>query len=472
VIVAGGGAAETAESDRRPASASSVAWRASAIAGILAFAGAASLLVVTAPRDRRDETGAPLSVVSSGLRVRLIAIDGFDPDVFAELANAGRLPALARAFSSSRARLEHGDHDGSAGERRDPARVWTTVATGQPPDVHGVRGLETRRIAGLQGIVPTREPSRLGAAIRTATDLLRLSRPAIASGSERREKTMWEVAADAGLRTAVVNWWATWPAAETGGVVLSDRAALRLDIGGALDAEIAPADLYERLHARWPSIREAAARRAAAAWAGLPEADEEVHPILSRSAELDAIQLTLAREVSTPEPDLAAVYLAGLDIAQHALLGQTDSGAAPGASRVAARLQALRDYYVFLDRLLTDTLQPSADDLVIVVTEPGRVGANADGLMGIAGRAARSGADVSGRITDVMPTVLHALGVPISRDLAGAPLNGLFSADFTRRYPVRQVASYGRPAAKSADRKGQPLDQEMIDRLRSLGYVR
>ncbi len=39
------------------------------------------------------------------------------------------------------------------------------------------------------------------------------------------------------------------------------------------------------------------------------------------------------------------------------------------------------------------------------------------------------------------------------------------------RYPVRHVETYGVPSALRC-RAGQPLDQEMIDRLRSLGYVR
>ena len=71
-----------------------------------------------------------------------------------------------------------------------------------------------------------------------------------------------------------------------------------------------------------------------------------------------------------------------------------------------------------------------------------------------------------------MPTVLHLLGVPISDELSGRPLTGLFAAQFVARYPVRQVERYGRPSPTTVARTGQPLDQEMIDRLRSLGYVR
>ena len=365
---------------------------------------------------------------------------------------------------SARARL-------AAEDTRDPARAWTTIATGQTPEVHGVRALETRRVAGVQGSVQSGEPSRLGRALGAATDLLRLTRPAIASGHDRREKTIWEVAADAGLRAVVVNWWATWPANPRGGIIVSDRATLRLERGGALDAEIAPASVYERLRARWPAIRQDAAARAAAALGGSASSDPAVRAILARSAEVDALQLALAGEVSEPMPDLLAVYLPGLDIAQHALLGDERRALAPSA--FATRVDALRQYYVFLDALLAPALMPADDhDVVMLLTEPGRTTAAADGLLGIRGLGPGARPTTGGRATDVMPTVLHLLGVPLSAALAGAPLLDLFPPAFTARYPVRHVTTYGRPSAAGEAHAGQPLDQEMIDRLRSLGYVR
>jgi hypothetical protein len=444
-----------------------LSWRTTAGLAALAFAGAAVLLVSTGPSGPREAAAPPLTVVSSGLRVRVVAIDGFDPGVFAQLSAEGRLPALTGAFAVARARLE-------IDNMRDPARAWTTVATGQPADVHGVRRLETTRVAGVQGTVSGGSGSTLGRVVRAATDLIRLTRPAIASGTERRQKTMWEVASAAGLRTVVVNWWATWPApADTAGdrgIVLSDRATLRLERGGPLDAEISPAALYDTLRAQWPAIRE----RASAAVAGALQsgaADPAIAGILQRSAEIDAIQLTLCERVATPITDLVAVYLPGLDIAQHALLATTEG--ALGASAAAARVDALKDYYVFLDRTLAPLLVPGQGQLVVIVTEPGRVASSGDGLLAMVGSAVRKGVTASdGRSIDVLPTVLHALGVPLSVELAGRPLTSLFEDGFMARYPVRQVATYGPPSTGTAERKGQPLDQEMIDRLRSLGYVR
>ena len=448
-------------------------WRVMLSIGVAAFAAALGLFNAGGidPRAGDESTLPRLTVVPSGLRIRLLAIDGFDPALFDTLSAAGRLPALTETFGGAGASLalEAGEATGGR-TRMDPARLWTTIATAQPASVHGVRTLETRRVAGIRGILQGDEESAVGRLLGASTDLLRLTRPAVASGTDRREKTFWEVAADAGLRTVVVNWWATWPAASDHGVVLSDRATLRLERGGALDAEMAPAEIYPRLQGRWPALRDQAAALATRALADA-RADGESAALLRRSAELDAMSLVLASEVSDASTDLTAVYLPGLDIVQHALLG-SGSGAPASASGVSARLAALEAYYVALDTLLSGVARPGSRELVMVVTAPGRGTAGASGRFVIRGPVARNGSTLTAQAADVAPTVLYALGVPISQAIAGAPLVGLFTESFVARYAVRHVASYGRPEMRAARRTGQPLDQEMIDRLRSLGYVR
>jgi Type I phosphodiesterase / nucleotide pyrophosphatase len=444
--------------------------RATIASAAIVFGVAALLFAWTSSAERRQTAGGEaITVVPSGLRVRVIAIDGFDSRAFDTLAASGRVPALSVALSGASMQLR--SRPGDAG---DPARVWTTVATGQPPEVHAVQGLETRRLAGVQGSVAVAEPSPLGRAMRGATDLVRLTRPAIASGSERRAKTFWEVAAEAGLRTVVVNWWATWPAPPRAGVVLSDRAVLRLERGGALDAEIAPGELYEPLREKWSTIAGRARQQVSDSIAS--STDESTRAVLLRSAELDAIQVALLQSVVTPQTDLAVVYLPGLDIAQHALLGQRGSGndaSNQAPSTLSMRLEALNSYYAALDKLLAPLLQPAADEIVVVVTEPGRVGGDEAARLSMkGGPTVNPDASQSGSSTAVAPTILYALGVPMGKDLPSPPLVDLFDARFRARYPVRFVETYGVPSAVPQDRAGQPLDQEMIDRLRSLGYVR
>lgn len=434
-----------------------------AAAAALAFIGAAALLVIAAPGQDEPDPMPPLTVVSPGAPVVLLAIDGFDPVVFRSLAVSGHLPTLERLLSRGAIRL-------AADAVRDPAREWTTIATGQTPDVHGVHGLETRRIAGIQGSVASSDDDGLGRAIRGATDLLRLTSPSTASGADLRTKTIWEVAAEAGLRTAVVNWWATWPASVAGAnppIVVSDRALLRLERGGALDGEIASAAVYDALSRDWSAIR------AQTASAIEPLADGLSGPVrdpVVQAAEVDALHLAVAARLERQPLDLLAVYLPGLDIVQHALLG---SGAALSPSALAERLDVLRRYYRFLDDQLERSLADAgADALIFVVAQPGRIATIDQGLIATSGAQAASSVTGDGRPIDIAPTVLHALGVPVSAEMDGRPLLSLFSEAFARRFPVRIVETYGRRTAPDALREGQPLDREMIERLRSLGYVR
>ena len=453
VLAAGRGAA----AQLPPVTATS--WRVVAGGGVIAFAGAAALLVVTAADAPAAVDHPPLTVVASGVSVRLIAIDGFDPAVYDSIRQA---VGATRGLWGARLTLTPQDTS-------DPARAWTTIATGVSPDVHGVHRLETRRVAGLQGILGAGDGT-LGRAIRAATDVARLTRPSIASRDERRAKTIWEVAEEAGLRTAVVNWWASWPAPPGTGMVITDRAVLRLEHGGALDAEIAPADLYAPLQRVWPDIRTRAREVASGAF---DVGDRATVTTLRRSAELDATIVGLLQALPGPRRDLDVVYLPGLDIAQHALLGASDGGA-QSASVMAARVDALRSYYIFLVNLLEPLVAPAAKQAVMVVTGPGRVQSAAPGILGVTHtRASFDPAPGAGaRVVDVAPTVLYALGIPISRELAGQPLRDLFPDRRLAETQERYVTTYGRPFTKPMAREGKPLDQEMIDRLRSLGYVK
>jgi len=434
--------------------------KAMATLGVVTLSSAVLLLAATAPHADDSADVATLTVVPTGARVVIVAIDGVDAVTVSRLRAAGQVPHFNAILARATAAMD-------SDPNRYPARVWTTIATGQPPERHGIRALESRQIAGLDGRL---HPASTGwSTLTAATDLVRLTRPAIASGDQRLIPTFWEVAARAGLRTAVIHWWATWPAPDNLGIVVSDRAILRLERGGPLDAEIAPASLYDTWRQTWPARRERAQRDARSVVP--PGAPPEIRSALERSAELDSTIASLAADPSLATCDLVVLYLPGLDIAQHALFG-SPTGVAVAPSVAAGRVASLEQYYVFLDQLLGSSILDGGADhrLVMLVTQPGRVAPPTVGLLGISGgpRDAGTGATV----TDVAPTVLYALGVPIARDLAGHPLVGLFAADFVAAHPVRDVASYGSRQPRPRSARGQPLDREMIERMRSLGYIR
>jgi hypothetical protein len=181
--------------------------------------------------------------------------------------------------------------------------------------------------------------------------------------------------------------------------------------------------------------------------------------------------LGIARALPGPARDLDMIYLPGLDIAQHTLLAASDVGAA-STSVMTERVDAIKRYYTFLERLLEPIARPTERQVVMIVASPGRIETATPGMVGVT----YADGDIYGRptvrpVTDVAPTVLHLLGIPLSRELSGEPIRTLMM-DETRRQETRYVSTYGRPNTGTNPRQGKPLDQEAIDRLRSLGYVR
>ena len=89
-----------------------------------------------------------------------------------------------------------------------------------------------------------------------------------------------------------------------------------------------------------------------------------------------------------------------------------------------------------------------------------------NGVVILAGPQIRGGVLEGARIEDIAPTTLALLGVPLSAELAGEVL----VAALIRPPELRRVASYGPlPKSSSAD---SAVDQEEIERLRALGYIR
>ncbi len=436
---------------------------AAALVWALAFAGAAGLFQLSATEavDRTPASVPRLDVRPTGISVLVLGVDGFDLAFAERLVGAGRLPTIRALLSGARA-VAAADQDA------DPATVWTSIATGQPVTVHGVQGIEARRVSGLAGEVPT-GGGRWWAVLAVATDRLRLTRLAASSGLQRRAKTIWEVAGEQGLKTGVVNWWATWPALEHAGIVISDRSTLRLDRGGALDAEIAPPALWDELRVAWPGVRDTARRRAADAF---DEVAEPAGSALRRGAEQDLIQLALAKRVARRAGDLLAVYLPGLDIAQYTLVSGPSAAGLP-ASALAARVEAIERYYLLLDGLLGEFL--SADTswrLRVLLTDPGRSRTRGPSVMALTGDAARPGARTQATGPDIAPTLLHVLGLPVSQELSGRVLESVLSPAFVAAHAVRAVPTFGRRLLPPERPDAVPLDDDALERLRSLGYIR
>jgi hypothetical protein len=75
-------------------------------------------------------------------------------------------------------------------------------------------------------------------------------------------------------------------------------------------------------------------------------------------------------------------------------------------------------------------------------------------------------------ILDVAPTVLYALGLPVADDLDGRVLTEAFTADWARDHPLRRVDTFGPSPTALTPPEPESPPEELIERLRGLGYIR
>jgi hypothetical protein len=402
-------------------------------AALVLFAGA----FIAASRLGREEGAAvDYAVRPTGLRVRVLGIDGFDAALALQMAQRGEMPLLARRLpGTARARL-------APEPERVPAIVWTTIATGRGPQAHGIRATGARRLAGMTMPVFGAPDSRLSSALAAAGDLLRLTRTEPPSAVLRTVKAFWNVASEKGLRVGVVNWWATWPAEPVNGYVVSDRTFFRLERGEPFDREVAPPELEATLARLLP-----------------PPGD--------RARRLDTLYATAAARLRAERtPDLEAVYLPGLDI----FTAQQMTSPPPDLAALDTRLAAVRSYYQFLDARIDEFVgTPSPGEVAVLVADPGRLDRpSTSGLIVAAGGPIRAAELGSLSERDIAPTLLHLVGLPASAELEGRVWTEALEPAFREAHPVRTVPRYGR---RRPSPTASGFDREMLQELRSLGYI-
>ncbi len=434
---------------------------------------------------------------ATGVRLVLIGLDGADWEILDPLMRQGRLPNLARLVAAgTRADLRSYDPMISP-------LLWTTMVTGVGPDVHGVADFQ---------------------AIDEAT-----GRRIPITSRFRKVKALWNILGDAGLDSAFVAWWASYPAEKVRGYQVSNLVAFEtvrpkppgapppsgITYPPAYFAEISPrlisaADLtYEEVRGilridrgEFEKARREVLEPAAA------DADEEGRN--RKTAQLPvplALSiLTGSRNYATIGADLArrrlpltAVYFEGIDMMGHRFQHCMPPRMAicPGAD-FARYKDAVTAFYARQDALIGEILEAAGPDAtVMVVSDHGfRTGAarprdrlpfttqqpvewhREEGILALAGPGARPSSKLATRTTlfDVAPTILYLLGMPVSREMTGHVLLEAIDPAFVRSHPVRTVASYEslgapREVAVADGPAADEAGEELLESLRALGYI-
>jgi hypothetical protein len=395
-------------------------------------------------------------------RVTIVGVDGASWGVLDPLVARGEVPHFARLI---------------AGGTRAPLRsriplwspaVWTTIATGVRRERHGVTGFLDR-------------DGHLVASVH------------------RRVPALWTLASNAGLRTAVIGWWVTYPAEAINGVIVSERALKSRDMDLRVMAEGgAPAPPARGLF-HPPSIAESAAD-ILSVLPGRPAESAVRDATIPRMRAEDAAVVRLLRRVRERAGPFAVelLLLRGVDPVSHYFwrFHEPDAAAyaglpSPSSEERARYGAAVADYYKFVDGLLGELpAVATPDHAFLILSDHGfeagidgeltgthQTRAALDGMFIASGGPFRRNVALAGaRILDIAPTVLHVLGLPVAEDLDGRILTEALEPAWLEAHPPRYVASYpDAPVLLDLDAwrsgTGSPVDASMREQLRALGYI-
>lgn len=423
------------------------------------------------------EEAAPAAATVPGRKVLLIGLDGADWDIIDPLVARGELPHLRRlASEGARARLR------TITPVLSPV-VWTSMATGKGPAKHGIVDFLARAADG--SMVPV-------------------------TSNLRQSRALWNLLGDAGVPVAITAWWATWPAENVRGFMVTDRIAYQLfhdvvaepastDPTENARGKTWPRELYGDLVpliARPDSVDDAAVARLVDLEAlGDADADDRerldsLRTIVASTRTYEAIGLELLRRQPR---GFHAIYNESTDTLAHLFMPFRPPRRAGIDDRRSAAFGGVVDAaYREADAMVGRVVERIGPDWnVIVVSDHGfrhgdnrpatdsRVdrGPGADwhdrfGVLILSGPDVRRGAGVAdASILDVAPTLLALYGLPVADDMDGRVLVEAIEPAFLEAHPVRTIPTYeiGERAVEEVVPSAQ--DPELMAKLRALGYI-
>jgi predicted AlkP superfamily phosphohydrolase/phosphomutase len=411
----------------------------------------------------------------SSQRVRLVVVDGADWRLIHPLIEAGRMPHLAGL-------IERGVSGelGVTHPSKSP-HMWTALSTGLDDDVNGLCEFFAYRPPGTRALI-TRYPG-LGESARLffREAILRLHRWGLgsvhyASSAQKCVPEIWDYLGDAGKTVAVVGWRFTAPPEPVRGFLLTDR----FGTGEAPEDTLYPVELAHLAAPPPPAQVETQL----ASFGGVEAA-------LRETLERDLLYVRTSRKLLAElEPDFLAVAHRTVDRLEHRYMLKYTLAARPAGEPLPPHLAALLSEesiqrggqvvpqaYALFDQDLGRLLEDLGDDVVIVVSDHGhdldgsghQLGPK--GIIVMAGGPIARGVELdSATVFDLLPTVLHLMGLAVPQGLAGRVLEEALVADWSRANPVAFLApGAARQQAQALPEAG--IGQDDARELRELGYV-
>lgn len=416
-------------------------------------------------------------------QVLFVGVDGATWTVMGPMIEAGELPTFARLLREG-AHMKRFD----TLDTTSSPLVWTSAATGVDPEDHGITDY-----------------------VETLPDGTKVP---ITSGA-RRVNAVWNVASEHGVSVGVIGWWASWPAEEVEGYVISDHAnpatagwmaegdrywTADPEALTALGHDVYPADLAPVAAEHWldpaafpaedfqgrGKFSDAQVEQVLAA----PYNERAPYSWLKTFYAVDRPYLELAKRLRAERPvQLQMLYLRGPDPLQHYAWDLVEPDAfAKKPAHLERDLGIVHGVYRYVDTWLGELLQTLGPNTTLIVSSdhgaeparsaanpkrkerPGRHSTEAKGVFFAWGPHVRAGQELDeGSPVDIAPTLAWLTGLPLGEDLDGEPLTEAFTEDFVRRRGRTTVPTWGKREVKPG--LPSPSDDVMIESLRGLGYV-
>jgi predicted AlkP superfamily phosphohydrolase/phosphomutase len=94
-----------------------------------------------------------------------------------------------------------------------------------------------------------------------------------------------------------------------------------------------------------------------------------------------------------------------------------------------------------------------------------------DGIVVLHGPGVKANEAIRGDIIDIAPTVLYVLGLPVPSIMDGKVLQAAFTSDYLTAHPMMRTTSPAEEAAAAVKAYSEEDEEQVMERLRQLGYV-
>jgi tetratricopeptide (TPR) repeat protein len=425
-------------------------------------------------------------------RVVVLSCDAFDWRIYREVSRRRPMPNIERLLT-----------EGTTGdlisiEPLVSPMIWTTMATGVEPPVHGIVDFLMKDAATGEDVPIT--------------------------SAMRRVPALWNMLTASGKSSGFVGWLGTFPAETVKGFMVSDRISYHMfdprwqkgavgspgavttgDAGSLETAGLTyPPNLIDELRplvVDSDSVTYQTVRAFIEIEPGeLVQGAKVFHPLdLPRNLRLAlASNLTYegiaAYTYGKFEPQLFSVYLDLIDNVCHLFIKYMEPHTADVSDQDAARYgRAVDEAYARTDSLLGEWLKRIDDRTTLILLSdhgfksgdlrpdvPSVIGAvqatrwhRMAGAIALYGRHVRKGGTLTGAsVLDVTPTVLRLVGLPRAKDMPGKVLEEALDPEWLAAAAgLGEIETYGARKETAPSPRRKEEEEAILKRLKALGYV-